>query len=273
MDHDKRREAIRGLFESFRAADREACEQLLAPDFTFTSPYDDHIDRDRYFERCWPLAGTFVGHDLHLILLDGDDAVVHYDGRKTDGGTFRNVERFRFDDQDRITEVEVFFGLAPGGDAKEPRAEILAVLERRKNALEMKDARLVAALSAPGEVLFGLAPPLVEPSTTGGAIRRWFETWDGMLEWETREPDVHVSGDVAYVTALERMAGTKKDGKDVDLWFRTTLGLKKIDGTWKIAHEHQSVPFYMDGSAKAALNLQPGVTRMGDGQRTGAALS
>lgn len=23
-------------------------------DLTFTSPYDDHIDRASYFERCWP---------------------------------------------------------------------------------------------------------------------------------------------------------------------------------------------------------------------------
>jgi ketosteroid isomerase-like protein len=35
------------------------------------------------------------------------------------------------------------------------------------------------------------------------------------------------------------------------------LGFRKIDGKWAIAHEHSSVPFYMDGSYKAAVDLKP----------------
>jgi PhnB protein len=38
---------------------------------------------------------------------------------------------------------------------------------------------------------------------------------------------------------------------------RETLGLRKIDGIWKIAHQHHSVPFYMDGSNRAAVDLKP----------------
>ena len=30
-----------------------------------------------------------------------------------------------------------------------------------------------------------------------------------------------------------------------------------LAGTWKIAHEHTSVPFYMDGSFRAAVDLEP----------------
>ena len=42
-----------------------------------------------------------------------------------------------------------------------------------------------------------------------------------------------------------------------DVWFRSTLGFRKIGGEWKIAHEHELVPFLMDGSDKAALDLKP----------------
>ena len=42
-----------------------------------------------------------------------------------------------------------------------------------------------------------------------------------------------------------------------DLWFRATLGFRKIDRKWTITHEHSSVPFYMDGSFKAAIDLKP----------------
>ena len=36
-----------------------------------------------------------------------------------------------------------------------------------------------------------------------------------------------------------------------------TLGFRKIDDEWTITHEHSSVPFYMDGSFKAAIDLKP----------------
>jgi PhnB protein len=62
---------------------------------------------------------------------------------------------------------------------------------------------------------------------------------------------------VAFCTSLNRMRGTKTDGEQVDLWYRHTLGLRKVEGRWQIAHEHESVPFYMDGSFEAAVDLAP----------------
>jgi PhnB protein len=54
------------------------------------------------------------------------------------------------------------------------------------------------------------------------------------------------------------MSGTKTDGEKVDMWLRATLCFRKIGGhQWKIVHEHESVPFYMDGSYKAAVDLTP----------------
>jgi ketosteroid isomerase-like protein len=46
-------------------------------------------------------------------------------------------------------------------------------------------------------------------------------------------------------------------GDSFDLWFRATVCLRKLGGTWWITHEHKSTPFYMDGSFKAAVDLQP----------------
>lgn len=43
----------------------------------------------------------------------------------------------------------------------------------------------------------------------------------------------------------------------MDFWIRLNLGLRKAGGAWKIIHEHESVPFLMDGSDKAALDLKP----------------
>ena len=36
-----------------------------------------------------------------------------------------------------------------------------------------------------------------------------------------------------------------------------TLLSRKIRGDWRIVHQHESVPFYMDGSYRAAVDLKP----------------
>lgn len=38
---------------------------------------------------------------------------------------------------------------------------------------------------------------------------------------------------------------------------RVTLCLRRVGSAWMIVHEHESVPFYMDGSFRAAVDLQP----------------
>ena len=53
------------------------------------------------------------------------------------------------------------------------------------------------------------------------------------------------------------MTGTSNSGEQVRLWYRQTLSFRKTDGAWKVTHEHDSVPFYMDGSFRAAIDLKP----------------
>jgi len=45
--------------------------------------------------------------------------------------------------------------------------------------------------------------------------------------------------------------------RQFSFWFRSTLGLRRLDGEWRIVHEHTSTPFHMDGSGRAATDLQP----------------
>jgi PhnB protein len=53
------------------------------------------------------------------------------------------------------------------------------------------------------------------------------------------------------------MTGTKTEGAKADVWVRVTVVLRRIGGAWKITHQHTSVPFHMDGSLKAAVDLKP----------------
>jgi PhnB protein len=53
------------------------------------------------------------------------------------------------------------------------------------------------------------------------------------------------------------MTGKKVGGETVDVWVRCTGGFRRDGDAWQIAHQHTSVPFYMDGSFKAAVDLKP----------------
>jgi hypothetical protein len=48
--------------------------------------------------------------------------------------------------------------------------------------------------------------------------------------------------------------------RKVSLWMRSTLCFRRNEDGWRIAHAHTSVPFHMDGSFRAAVDLQPEAT-------------
>jgi ketosteroid isomerase-like protein len=100
---------IRALFAAYRANDRKAVEDCFTDDLTFTSPYDDSIDKPTYFVRCWRDSGWIERQQLEKIFVEGDEAFVTYEVVTKDGKRFRNTEFFRFDGE-RITSIEVYFG-------------------------------------------------------------------------------------------------------------------------------------------------------------------
>jgi len=63
--------------------------------------------------------------------------------------------------------------------------------------------------------------------------------------------------DEAQIRQLMAEQETAMRARGFDLWFRATDGLRKVDGRWQVTHEHNSTPFYMDGSLKAAVDLEP----------------
>jgi ketosteroid isomerase-like protein len=103
-------DTVRAFFASYLAQDRAAAERLVADEFVFTSPQDDHIDRATFFERCFPTADRFKDHELLAVVpTQGDDVFVLYEYELEGGQRFRNAEVITVRDG-RITESQVFFG-------------------------------------------------------------------------------------------------------------------------------------------------------------------
>jgi PhnB protein len=141
-----------------------------------------------------------------------------------------------------------------------PEADIRKVIERQAQAIHDKDAEAVIACYALDSVIFDLAPPLQNPQSgteNEAGLNEWFATWRGPIGYETRDITISATDDLAFAHGFVRISGTKVGGEWNDIWARQTLCLRKLGGAWKIAHEHTSVPFYMDGSDKAAVDLKP----------------
>jgi PhnB protein len=139
-------------------------------------------------------------------------------------------------------------------------AEIRTVIEAQVQAIRDKNAKAVVSLYAPDSVIFDLAPPLRNPSSgpaLEASLNAWFATWQGPIGYEARDFSITANEALAFCHGFVRIKGTKVDGERNDLWIRQTLCLKNVDGAWKIVHDHTSVPFYMDGSYKAAIDLKP----------------
>ncbi len=138
--------------------------------------------------------------------------------------------------------------------------QIRGVLANFTRALYDKDAAAMIAPLADDEVTFDLAPPLrMGPADTHdpAALEQWFETWQSPILSESHDLEIEVGGDVAYAYGIQHMTGTKESGEEVDLWFRATACFRRQNGRWRITHMHNSVPFAMDGSDKALLDLKP----------------
>ena len=115
----------RQAYQAYVTKDRAALEAVLAEDFHFTSPLDNRLDRETYFERCWPNSESIDAFDFVHHFTEGDRVFVTYEARNTNGHRFRNTEILTIRNQ-LIVDVEVYFGwslphTAPqGGFISEP---------------------------------------------------------------------------------------------------------------------------------------------------------
>jgi uncharacterized protein (TIGR02246 family) len=123
-------------------------------------------------------------------------------------------------------------------------AEIRQLVENWASAVRRRDVNGILRNHSPDMLMFDVPPPLQSKG-----IDAYRATWDLFFSWshdpvvfDIEEMTVTAGEDVAFVVALMRCAGTESNGEDIELDFRLTIGLQKIDGHWIITHEHHSLP-------------------------------
>ena len=157
--------------------------------------------------------------------------------------------------------TSVQHGTATQGSTTHDERQVREVVDGRSSAIQEQDADRLVACYASDVVVYDLAPPLQQPSAEvldPGTHRAWFATFEPGMEYGTRDLAVTVGGDVAFAHGLVRMAATPRGSTEgFTMWFRMTLCLHRAGEGWLITHEHVSTPFYMDGSFRTAVDLEP----------------
>lgn len=138
-------------------------------------------------------------------------------------------------------------------------AEVRGRIDQLIEAVRAMDLERLKTVYAPDVVTFDVQAPLQRVGLEG-KLQNWVEAFAAFqrpLEYDLRELAVTVGGDVAFAHGLARLRGTLKNGNPAGgFWVRFTACLRKVGGTWLIAHDHASVPLDLE-SGRAALSLDP----------------
>lgn len=78
----------------------------------------------------------------------------------------------------------------------------------------------------------------------------------GSITFKMHDLHIGTGGDVAFSHCLNNCSGVDKDGKQHSSWMRVSTAYRKINGQWRIVHEHFSAPFDPE-SGKALFDLKP----------------
>lgn len=134
---------------------------------------------------------------------------------------------------------------------------IRSVTDAIAAAAYRKDAAAMARHYAPDAVIADLAPPLLCRGFDVAKAQTWLDDWDGPVEIEMRELTVEADGNLGLCHGLQYVRARTQQGEEAAWWSRITLAFARKGRGWQITHEHTSVPFYMDGSYRAAVDLDP----------------
>jgi len=124
-------------------------------------------------------------------------------------------------------------------------SKIRTLIERWAKAVHSGDIEGVLDDHADDIVMFDVPPP----ANGVRGIAEYRATWPPFFKWQAQgasfeivELQVTAGQDVAFAYALLRCGTPEELREDPGNRLRLTIGLRKEDGRWVVAHEHHSFP-------------------------------
>src|SRR5271154_5804897 len=124
------------------------------------------------------------------------------------------------------------------------QTEILALIERWAQAVRNQDRAAIRAHHDADMLMFDVPPPFLSRG-----LDAYMASWELFyscarepIAFDFRDIEITAGEDVAFATAVGNCVNIDSKGQREPLQFRLTMGLCKIDGRWRVMHEHHSLP-------------------------------
>ena len=130
--------------------------------------------------------------------------------------------------------------------ARAAESQIEALIEAWADAVRRHDLSGILAHHEQDIVMFDVPPPL-----QSRGMDEYKKTWDLFFRYhrpsqafDIEELAITAGEDVAFAAVIMRCGSGTSSGppQEGGFLFRLTIGLRKIDGDWRVTHEHHSVP-------------------------------
>lgn len=139
--------------------------------------------------------------------------------------------------------------------------ELRQKIEAYWKAVRAGDLDTITTFYADSIIAYDMMPPLKFDNLKRYKEAAWKQCFTDAFRfpivYDYKEDSFQVFGDSALMYGEVHMIGTFKEGGDkTESRLRNTTFFQKVDGDWKIIHEHNSVP--LDMNMKGLMNLKPG---------------
>jgi ketosteroid isomerase-like protein len=127
--------------------------------------------------------------------------------------------------------------------SNENEIQVRQLVENWALAVRNKDMENILAHHSNDIVMFDVPKPF---QSVG--IEAYRKTWELFFQYtkpgvfEFQQLDIFADSNIAFCIATVKCADKSNSEEYIDLDFRLTIGLKKINNQWIIIHEHHSIP-------------------------------
>ncbi len=128
--------------------------------------------------------------------------------------------------------------------ASKDERDIKALINSWAKAVRDEDRAAIRAGHDAGILMFDVPPPFRVQG-----LEAYMATWETFFDsaekpvaFDFSDVRITAGSDVAFATATGHCVAIDSDGHREPLKFRLTMGFRKIDGEWRITHEHHSLP-------------------------------
>jgi uncharacterized protein (TIGR02246 family) len=124
------------------------------------------------------------------------------------------------------------------------QTEILALIERWTAAVRNENRDAIRWDHDADMLMFDVPPPFLSRGLDAymATWELFFSSVEKPVAFDFHDIEITAGEDVAFATATGNCVNIDSKGNREPLQFRLTMGLRKIEGQWRVMHEHHSLP-------------------------------